>query len=77
MTVGIVTPIRKALRPGAGRVSSTSRSSVPPVEAFEVSMSGAAPVTVTVSCSVPTSSAMSMVRNCWVPIADARCSRRS
>ena len=63
-----VTPIRKALRPGAGRVSSTSRSSVPPVEALEVSMSGAAPVTVTVSCSVPTSSRMSRVRNCWVPM---------
>ena len=31
-----------------------------PVEAFEVSISGASPVTVIVSCSWPTSSVMSM-----------------
>ena len=67
MTVGIVMPIRKALRPGAGNTSSTSRSSVPPVEALDVSMSGAAPVTVIVSCNVPTSSVRSSVRNCCVP----------
>jgi len=37
-------------------------------DAFDVSMSGAAPVTVTVSCSWPTSSVMSRVTNCWVAI---------
>jgi hypothetical protein len=40
MTVGTVTPMRKALRPGAGSVSSACRSSTPPVDAVDVSISG-------------------------------------
>ena len=39
-------PIRKALRPGAGSDSSASRSSTPPVDAVDVSISGDWPVTV-------------------------------
>ena len=37
-----------------------------PVDAFDVSISGASPVTVMVSCSDPTSSLTSMVTNCCV-----------
>jgi hypothetical protein len=67
VNVGTVIPIRKALRPGEGSVSSIALSSTPPVEAEDVSMSGDWPVTVTFSEIAPTSSVMSMVTNCCVP----------
>ena len=67
MTVGTVMPIRNALRPGAGSGSSVCRSSTPPVDAVDVSISGDWPVTVTISSIAPTSSVTSSVTNCCVP----------
>src|SRR5262249_34204690 len=57
-----------------GSVSSVLLSRTSPVEAFDVSISGASADTVIVSSTAPISSTMSRVRNCWVPI---RASRRS
>jgi hypothetical protein len=57
-----------------GSVSSVLLSRTSPVDAFEVSMSGASAETVMVSSTAPISSTMSSVRNCWVAI---RASRRS
>ena len=57
-----------ALRPGDGSVCSAAESSTVPVEALEVSMSGAAPVTVTFSSIAPTSNVRSSVKNCCVPM---------
>src|SRR6059036_1112372 len=68
MTVGTVTPIMNALRPGAGNVCNDSVSSTVPVDAFEVSTRGTSAVTATVSATAPTSSFKSSVTNCWVPI---------
>ncbi len=53
-----------ALRPGEGSVCSAAESSVVPVDAFDVSISGAWPVTVTFSVIEPTSIVRSSVRNC-------------
>jgi hypothetical protein len=49
-TVGSVTAKRNADRPPLGSVESCSVLITPPPVAFDVSMSGAAPVTVMVSC---------------------------
>ena len=68
MTVGTVTPIMKAFRPGAGRLCSAWESITVPVDAFDVSISGASPVTVTFSVIAPTSIVRSRVRNCCVPM---------
>ena len=64
--MGTVTAKRNAERPPLGSVDSSSASITAPVDAVEVSMSGAAPVTVIVSWSWPTSRVMSTVRNCCV-----------
>ena len=64
--MGTVTAKRNAERPALGNDSSWRESITLPVEAFDVSISGASPVTVMVSCSWPTSSLMSMVTNCCV-----------
>ena len=69
-----MTPIMNALRPCDGSSSRISRSSTPPCDAFDVSMSGASAVTVIVSSIVPTSSVRSSVTNCCVAI---RMPRRS
>src|SRR5207249_10299473 len=68
MTVGTVTPIMNALRPGAGNVCNDSVSSPVPVDALEVSINGTSAVTLTVSATAPTSSFKSSVTNCWVPM---------
>jgi hypothetical protein len=67
MTVGTVVPIRNAARPGEGSVCSVSELITVPVDAFDVSINGACPVTVMVSVTVPSSSTTSSVRNCCVP----------
>ncbi len=59
-TVGTVTAKRNADRPPLGSVESCSELMTAPVDAVDVSMSGASPVTVIVSCRAPTSSVMSM-----------------
>ena len=74
MTVGTVTANRKADRPPVGSSCSCVESMTAPVEALDVSMRGACPVTVTVSWSVPTSSVMSSVTNCCAPIRTPRLS---
>ena len=56
-----------AARPCEGSVCSASAFSTVPVDAFDVSMIGDWPVTVTVSATVPTSSVTSSVMNCCVP----------
>ena len=68
MTVGTVMAIRNAARPGAGSVSSACWPSTSPVDAFDVSMSGAAAVTEISSEIDPTSITTSSVMNCCVPI---------
>ena len=61
-----------ALRFRAGSASSVSLLSTSPVEAFDVSMSGASPATVIDSSTAPTSSIRSSVMNCCVPIVRPR-----
>ena len=51
-----------------GSVSSVCLSSTSPVDAFDVSISGASAATVIVSSTAPTSSTISSVRNCCVPM---------
>jgi hypothetical protein len=67
-TVGIVTAISEALRPGVGSASSCVRSRTVPWDALDVSISGDAPETVTDSSIAPTSMTVSSVTNCWVAI---------
>ena len=68
LTVGIVTAIVKAERPGDGRLCNASRPIEAPNDAFDVSINGAWPLTVSSSAIWPTSMMMSSVMNCWVPI---------
>ena len=68
MTVGTDAAIMKIFRFKAGRDSSVFWSKTSPVDALDVSISGAAPVTVTVSSRAPTSRITSSVMNCCVPI---------
>ncbi len=55
------------MRPKIGSVSSCLESSEAAIAGFERSMSGASPVTVMLSATVPTSIVKSDVRNCCVP----------
>ena len=75
MTVGTVVPIMNAVRAADGSAAIVSVLRSVPVEAFEVSTSADCPVTVIVSSSVPTSSVMSSVRNCCVPIRRSVCTK--
>src|SRR3954468_11388131 len=67
-TVGCSVAMRNTLRPSEGISLKSLVSSVPPCDALLVSMSGAEPLTAMFSSRPPTSSTMSRLRNCCVPM---------